>query len=185
MDVTAITSYITTNNNWGTMDFKLQTLTAAVSSVNFIAHANPENQGEDEQPPTNHWTMLLTTGNEMPVHIDVIPAEEGSPGMVVIEHQELHAIDNAYVVSVCVKNETTVADILRLIAQKGRDRYIFADIGEGCRYWMYTFAGDLEDEGILNSPERTLSVKEALQNYWPVPAGTPPVQREMAKGRFF
>ncbi|KIO28421.1 hypothetical protein M407DRAFT_182253, partial [Tulasnella calospora MUT 4182] len=99
MDVAAITSYITTNDNWGTMDLKLQTLAATISSVNFIAHANPDNQGEDGQPPTNHWTMLLVTVDASPVHIDVIPAEEGSPGMLVIEHQELQTIDSIYVVA--------------------------------------------------------------------------------------
>lgn len=185
MDIAAIISYITTSDNWGTMDFKLQTLAATISSVNFIAHANPDNQGEDGQPPTNHWTMFLATVDASPVHIDVIPGAEGSPGMVVVEHQGFQTIDSTHVVSIGVKVGTTVADILRVIIQKGRDRYVFADIGEGCRYWMFTFAGDLENEGVSNSLEEVMEAKEALPHYWPFPAGTPPVRREMANGTFF
>ncbi|KAG8894657.1 hypothetical protein FRC00_008623, partial [Tulasnella sp. 408] len=182
MDVAAITSYITASDNWGTMDFKLETLAAAISSVNFVAHANPDNQGEDGQPPTNHWTMFLVTVDASPVHIDVIPGEEGSPGMVVVEHQEFQTIASTHVVSVGVKDGTTIVDILRMIIQKGRDRYIFADIGEGCRYWMFTFLGDLRDEGITDSPEAVVEAKDALPNYWPFPVGTLPVRRDMAKG---
>lgn len=185
METSAIASYITTNENWGTMDFKLPALTAAISSVNFIAHTDPENKGEDGQPPTNHWTMYLAPVDESPVHIDVIPAEEGSPAMVVVENQELQTIDHVHLVSVDVKHGTTVADIFRVIIQRGRDRYVFADIGEGCRYWMFTFVGDLASEGIASSTEAVTAVKEALPNYWPFPTGTPPVPREMAKGRFF
>ncbi|KIO17953.1 hypothetical protein M407DRAFT_164116 [Tulasnella calospora MUT 4182] len=105
--------------------------------------------------------------------------------MLVIEHQELQTIDSIYVVAVGVKEGTTVADILRVLIQKGRDRYVFADIGEGCRYWMYTFAGDLDDDGLPNSREAVMKAKEALPHYWPFPPGTLPVQREMANGTFF
>ncbi|KAG9048439.1 hypothetical protein FS837_012887 [Tulasnella sp. UAMH 9824] len=167
------------------MDFKLETLAAAISSVNFIAHANPDNQGEDGQPPTNHWTMFLVTVDASPVHIDVIPGEEGSPGMVVVEHQEFQTIDSIHVVSVGVEVGTTVADILRVIIRKGRDRYVFADIGEGCRYWMFTFAGDLENEGVPNSLKEVMELKEALPHYWSFPARTQPVRRQMANGTFF
>ncbi|KIO28417.1 hypothetical protein M407DRAFT_6822 [Tulasnella calospora MUT 4182] len=125
MDVAAITSYITTNGNWGHNGFQAPNTSRyhlRNSRVNFIAHANPENQGEDGQPPTNHWMMILVTVDASPVHIDVIPAGESSPAMLVIEHQELQTIDRAYVVPLGVKERTTVADIHLVIIQKGRDR---------------------------------------------------------------
>lgn len=52
-------------------------------------------------------------------------------------------------VSINAPRGCTVADIFSLIIQKKRDYYIFAPIGEGCRFWLYTVAGDFAGANLI------------------------------------
>jgi hypothetical protein len=42
-----------------------------------------------------------------------------------------------------------VNTITELISKNRRERYIFTENWEGCRYWVYTFITDLEAAGII------------------------------------
>ncbi|KAI0308932.1 hypothetical protein OF83DRAFT_1159692 [Amylostereum chailletii] len=121
------------DGNWGTMSFRMASLTAVVTSIHFVAHENTDNVGGDGQSPTNHWTLFLKTRDSSPVHLDV---------------------------------------------------YVFARMGEGCRYWLYTFAYDLVEAGIISVDDAD-TARAALGKYWPYPAGTEPRARAMAEGTFY
>ena len=55
----------------------------------------------------------------------------------------------------------TVADVFNLIIQKKRDCYIFAPVGEGCRFWLYTIADDFAGANFIDSAN-ALEVQSAL-----------------------
>jgi hypothetical protein len=75
---------------------------------------------------------------------------------------------NTKTVSVDAPEGITVADIFRVIIQKKRDYYIFAPIGEGCRFWLHTIAGDFTNANFITSAF-ALEVQSALVMYWPMP----------------
>ncbi|KAL1711068.1 hypothetical protein EV121DRAFT_285015 [Schizophyllum commune] len=182
------------DGNWGTRSFRKASLASAVTALHFVAHANYENLGGDGQAPTNHWTLLLQTDAHSGVRLDVSPGDIGRPGMLILEDVTSATSDSLadlsfpdqriHVVSVPTAQETTVERIFALIIQKNRDDYVFAPVGEGCRFWLKTFAQDLADESIipLEDAERA---RDALPKYYPYPPGTAPVDRPMAEGRFF
>ncbi|TRM63988.1 hypothetical protein BD626DRAFT_493419 [Schizophyllum amplum] len=183
------------DGNWGTRGFRKASLASPVSAFHFVAHANVDNLGGDGQPPTNHWTLLLQTDTHAAVRLDMSPGDIGRPGMLILEDVKDTSAspadasfpdDRIHVVSVPVisESETTVEHILALIVREGRDNYIFAPVGEGCRFWLYTFAHDLGVEDII-SFEDAERVHTALPKYYLYPPGTPAVQRPMAEGRFF
>lgn len=86
-------------------------------------------------------------------------------------------------VTIAVPSGVTVANIFDLIIKNHRDIYVFAPVGEGCRFWLWTLAGDLAAAGIISSAHAH-AVQTALGKYWPYPTGTAAVDRPMAKGKF-
>ena len=190
-----VNKHITSSDDWGISKFKLSNLSAIVKQFHFVAHENPSNSGDkvngEQLPPTNHWSLLLTltspklSSNALAVEVDVTPSEPGEPGMVVVESRS-YAFNSNYTktVSVDAAECITVADIFNLIIQKKRDRYIFAPVGEGCRFWLYTIADDFAGANFIDSAN-ALAVQSALVMYWPTPKGTASVARPMANGQFF
>ena len=69
------------------------------------------------------------------------------------------------------------------LSSKKRDCYIrvFAPVGEGCRFWLYTIADDFAGANFIDSAN-ALEVQSALVMYWPTPKGTAAIARPMAKG---
>ncbi|KAL1743609.1 hypothetical protein HDZ31DRAFT_40576 [Schizophyllum fasciatum] len=181
------------DGNWGTMGFRKASLASAVTALLFVAHTNVDNLGGDGQPPTNHWTLLLQVDTHTGVRLDVSPGDVGRPGMLILEDVKPGATaladpsfpdDRIHVVALPASADITVERILALIVQNKRDNYVFAPVGEGCRFWLATFAHDLAEAGII-SPDDAKRAKDALPKYYPHPKGSAPVDREMAEGRFF
>ncbi|KAI0785887.1 hypothetical protein C8Q75DRAFT_775098 [Abortiporus biennis] len=105
--------------------------------------------------------------------------------MIILESVPEHLPqDCIHRVSAIVTPGTTAKTILDVIINKKRDQYIFAPIGEGCRFWHSTFANDLSDAGVIMQSAAE-EAKAALAMYWPYPAGTPPQPRLIAEGRFY
>ncbi|KAL4244618.1 hypothetical protein ABKN59_010272 [Abortiporus biennis] len=133
--MTSTTNHIyNVDGNWGTSQFKTP-LDATVTHVHFIAHENPTNEGSDGQFPTNHWTLYLSLNTLTSVQLDAAPGDIGRPGMIILESVSEHLPqDCIHRVSAIVTPGTTVKSILDVIINKKRDQYIFAPIGEGCRF---------------------------------------------------
>jgi hypothetical protein len=132
------------DGNWGTSRFHATSLTEAVQQVHFCAHENAQNAGSGSQPATNHWSLFLEIDPNRLVQVDVAPGSPHLPGMVILETKRYNVTNNK-VYDVCsqVPAGTTVETILQLIIDKGHDRYVFAPVGERCRYWLWTFAWDM------------------------------------------
>ncbi|TBU26204.1 hypothetical protein BD311DRAFT_456859 [Dichomitus squalens] len=176
-----------TDGNWGTSRFKspVATLALPVSRIHFAAHENSEDTGSDNMPPTNHWSMYLETGPNSSVHVDVVPGEVGRPGMVMLETKGYITTNHASRVETAANSTgMTVSDILSLIIAKNRDRYIFARVGEGCRFWLATLAVDFTEAGIISSADAT-RIRKSLAMYWPSKAHLSAEQRPMSEGRFY
>ena len=118
------------------------------------------------------------------VHVDAVPNEPGRPGMIVLESTRCDvSSDSSHTVSATVLGGVTVEKLLAVIVDRKRDNYTFAPVGEGCRYWLSVITEDFFEAKIIDQQESD-AVVEALGMYWPVPSGTPPVPRPMAKGTF-
>lgn len=177
------------DGNWGTSRFiqPSATLAKTVSRIYFAAHSNQYNAGSDGMPPTNHWSMFLQTGQHESVRVEVAPGEPGRPGMILLETKQYSVTNNTTRVEpAAVPEDTTVATIFSLIISKKRDNYVFAPVGEGCRFWLATVAADLADAGIIASGNAD-RIRDSLTKYWPYPidSGLPIDDRPMSEGRFF
>lgn len=62
-----------------------------------------------------------------------------------------------------------------------RQKYIFTEEMEGCRFWIYTVISDLESGGIID-PGSATSAWEAVSYYWRFPEGCE--VRAVKQGRF-
>ncbi|KAH7929913.1 hypothetical protein BV22DRAFT_91229 [Leucogyrophana mollusca] len=174
-----------TDGNWGTSQFKVSFLTLAVQKIHFCAHENLENLGSDNQPPTNHWSIFLELSADNSVRIDLSPGDTGRPGMIILEAKRCTVTDkNVYLVTSVPPEGTTVETILKLIIDKKRDRYTFAPIGEGCRFWIATFSVDMVNAGLLPG-DVGHHVRAALKYYWVYPKDTGSEERPMVEGTFF
>ncbi|KAI6019066.1 hypothetical protein EDC04DRAFT_439608 [Pisolithus marmoratus] len=183
-----VKKHIENSEDWGKYKFQFSALSQEVTHFNFVAHENTSNTGDKvggkELPPTNHWSLFLTINRGSSVRVEVAPNDPGKPGMVIIENKNYDASTKiTKKVSIDVPKAPTVADIFNLIIQKKRDYYIFAPVGEGCRFWLYTLAGDFVGANLI-SKANAESVQSALKKYWPYPTGTPPVDRAMTEGQF-
>ena len=184
-DPKVVEEYIRKNDLWGKYAFQFADLSKEVAQFNFVAHENVDNEGDGPGiPPTNHWSLFLTIDAGSSVRTEVAPDDPGKPGMVIIESKKYDASTKiTKKVSINVPKGRTVADIFNLIIQKKRDYYIFAPVGEGCRFWLHTLAGDFAGVNLVSNADAN-NVSSALRKYWPYPTGTPPVDRPMAEGQF-
>ena len=116
--------------------------------------------------------------------MEVAPNEPGEPGMVLVESKEYDVTQkNTKIVSFDAPEGITVTNVFNLIIQKKRDYYVFAPIGEGCRFWLYTIADDFARANFISSANAR-EVQSALVAYWPFPQGTAAIARPLAKGQF-
>ncbi|KZT18643.1 hypothetical protein NEOLEDRAFT_1143115 [Neolentinus lepideus HHB14362 ss-1] len=177
-------STITNSDNWGAMYLKKASLDATVSSVTFVSHLNVDNAGDGDLPPTNHWSMFLEIGASTSVHVDAVPNDPGEPAMIVVETKSSDVTQDAsHTVVATAAAGTTIANILSLILTLKRDKYVFAPVGEGCRFWLYTLAQDLAGAEIISQDDANMA-RNDLQYYWPSPVGTPARYRAFNKGTF-
>ncbi|KAF8833383.1 hypothetical protein BDN67DRAFT_992850 [Paxillus ammoniavirescens] len=173
------------NDLWGKSKFQYPALSKEVAQFHFVAHENIDNEGDgDGIKPTNHWSLFLTINGSSSVRVEVAPDDLGKPGMVLIESKKYDVTTKiTKKVSINAPRGLTVAGIFNLIIQKKRDCYIFAPVGEGCRFWLYTLAGDFVGAKLISKADAE-NVSSILTKYWPYPTGTPPVDRPMAIGQF-
>ncbi|EJF64981.1 hypothetical protein DICSQDRAFT_144699 [Dichomitus squalens LYAD-421 SS1] len=176
-----------TDGSWGTSRFQTPaaTLTLPVHKIHFAAHHNIHDDGSDNMPPTNHWSMFLETSSTSSVRVEVVPGCAGSPGMVVLETKGYATTERASRTETAVSSPgMTVSNILSVIISKKRDRYIFHPVGEGCCFWLATLAVDLADAGVISSADAA-RIRNSLAMYWPFNNRLPAEQRPMSEGQFY
>ncbi|KAK8134979.1 hypothetical protein PG984_006991 [Apiospora sp. TS-2023a] len=163
---------------------------AVVQKIRLCALRNDENEGEDDQPPTNHWVVCLETSPDSCIMLDMAPGygEDGLRGK-----GRATAIKGRSYTKETLRNfaydllprdhlkTITAAEIMNIIQAKGRHKYTFSPEGEGCRYWISVVVGDLESEGVLGAGVSKDALAK-LSLYWRNPDGNEP--REMRKGAF-
>ncbi|KAJ8595450.1 hypothetical protein M405DRAFT_807250 [Rhizopogon salebrosus TDB-379] len=185
MSASPVKTHIYASENWGKSRFRASALKEVVRKVHFCAHANTDNSGADGQPATNHWSLFLEVDTTRAVRIDIVPGEPNSAGMVILEIKEYNVSNQSVqVMSSPVPVGTTVETILGLIINKGRDRYIFSPVGEGCRYWLWTLTWDMVEAHLLMR-EVAERVSDALARYWKYPVSKGSEPRAMVQGSFF
>lgn len=137
--------------------------------------------------PTNHWTVFLAYGNgKNSVQLDMSPGygDDGLRGKLIVKSSPLDVTENAIKILPLHPNDRrTVREILQLIASKQREKYVFTEEEEGCRFWVYTLTLDLEAAGFV-PPGSAQSVWNAVSFYYHDPSGRPE-PRPIKQGRFY
>ena len=184
--VAHVQNHITANRaHWYTREFTTSSLGKTISAIHFVADPNERNEGAGDVPPTNHWSIYLQLDDASSVRLEVIPLDVSAPGVVVLTNKPYGVETNAAcVVTASVSEGTTIAHVLKPIADKRRDRYHFDAVGQGCRMWALTLASDLVEADVLDAQSRK-KLSDAIHLYWPYPPGTAPYSRVIDQGVFF
>lgn len=160
-------------------------LTKQVVKVSICGYVNKDNTSDqDGNPPTNHWAAFLQLTGPSSVRLDMMPGwgSNGLRGKIELTSKNYPLTNNAIkTLDFTTVGAPTVQQIVDLIIKNGRQKYTFAEEEEGCRYWIYTFAGDLQDAGLISdgSKEETW---DAVSKYWKHPTGSEP--RTVKEGRW-
>ncbi|KAK2808583.1 hypothetical protein FQN50_004615 [Emmonsiellopsis sp. PD_5] len=79
---------------------------------------------------------------------------------------------------------TRVRDFAEVIYRRGRDRYMFAEGGGGCRYWVATVLKDFREAGLI-PPVAEREMQEALRYQYYEPSwNVDPTPLELYPGKF-
>ncbi|GAB1318412.1 hypothetical protein MFIFM68171_08622 [Madurella fahalii] len=182
----AVLERLQQSNNWDVDNLKSGDLDAAAQMIHLCTLRNDFNEGDEAgEPPTNHWTICLQHSPTTCVMLDMVPGygsdglrgkiETTSIGDKPYTDETLHAF--TYKPS----RNVTVADVVQIINEKGRDRFNLSPEWEGCRFWLSVVMGDFEDVEVVDKGS-AMTALEALRQYWMNPEGSEP--RVMREGVF-
>jgi hypothetical protein len=172
------------NNNWDTDKFDPAHLTHQVIAIHLWGCINQNNEGDEGNPPTNHWAALLECPDGS-IGLDMMPGygSDGLRGKIEISSKDCVSMDDAIkILSIPVNIHATVQSITDMINDKGRDRYTFTEEEEGCRYWIWNIVSDLEAAKIISTGSGE-TVWRAVSCYWRYPSGYEP--RVVKQGKFY
>ncbi|KAK7978432.1 hypothetical protein PG996_004479 [Apiospora saccharicola] len=132
---------------------------AVVHKIHLCALCNDDNEGEDDEPPTNHWVVCLETSPDSYIMLDMVPGygDDGLRGKILVTADRDRAYTDEtlrnfkYDLQLQDGRTIAAAEILHLIQAKGRHKYTFSPEWEGCRYWISVVVDDLETGGILGA----------------------------------
>ncbi|KAK9776387.1 putative Ubiquitin-like protease family profile domain-containing protein [Seiridium cardinale] len=172
------------DNNWDLEEFDPKSLTSKVLKIHLCALINQYNEGEEEEEPTNHWTLCLQTSAESSVMMDMAPGygEDGLRGKI-----HVFTLDRCYdqetlrAFSFTPTQEIDVNGFMQLLVSKGRNLFTFSPEFEGCRFWQAVIMKDLEAAHWIESGSAA-KARDALLLYYRNPSGTEP--RVMREGVF-
>ena len=172
------------SDHFGTSNLQEYDLEQVVEKIHLYAYTNENNVGDNHgRSPTNHWTIFLQLNVTRFVQVDMIPGDgdDGLLGLICLESKDVMTCGIKTLTFIPMR-PFTVKDVINLIMDKGRDRYIFTDEEEGCRFWICTLVKDLEEAGKISENSGVDAVR-LLSCYWVFPSGFIP--REMEAGTFF
>ncbi|KAM0333377.1 hypothetical protein ACHAQA_002038 [Verticillium albo-atrum] len=176
----------TFNNNWDPDGLELEHVGTAVQQIHLCALRNNLNEGDEAgEPPTNHWTLCLQLSPGSSVMLDMAPGygSDGLRGKIEISSLGEHPYtdETLRLFSFDPARNIKVADVVRLIDDRGRDAFNFSPEWEGCRHWLSIIVADLEDVGYVPKGSSATATTALLQ-YWRNPEGSEP--RVMRDGMF-
>lgn len=172
------------DRNWDQTKFETGDLHNTVEQIHICAYINENNEGDQENPPTNHWATFLEVSKTHSVRIDMAPGygSNGLRGKIDISSKRYMYTNQAiHMLSFNVRGGTTVKTIVDLIQLNGRQKYNFTPEWEGCRYWIFVLISDLEVAGIVETGSGA-TARSALSYYFANPSGQEP--REVREGKF-
>ncbi|KAG6015663.1 hypothetical protein E4U43_004972 [Claviceps pusilla] len=109
------------DSNWKKDHLKDEDLKKTVTQMHLCAYINPNNEGDEEYPPTNHWVVFLETSSTHSVRIDMGPGygSDGLRGRITISSKSYTYTDKAiHKLSFPPNDKTKVQDIVRVINKK-------------------------------------------------------------------
>lgn len=123
------------SSNWDLDNFDTSSLPATVSTIHLCALRNDLNEGDEAgELPTNHWTMCLQLSPQSSVMLDMAPGygSDGLRGKVETSSiGEPYTEETLRTFSFKPTKEITVGDVIRLVAERGRDAFSFSPSGRG------------------------------------------------------
>ncbi|KAL2016110.1 hypothetical protein VTK56DRAFT_4254 [Thermocarpiscus australiensis] len=174
------------HSNWDIDNLKSDDLNATVQVIHLCALRNDFNEGDEAgEPPTNHWTICLQCSSTSCVMLDMVPGY-GSNGLRgKIETTSIsdspYTDETLRLLSYKPTRAVTVAGVIQIINETGRDEFNFSPEWEGCRFWLSVVMKDLEDDGLVEEGSAATAMR-ALRRYWINPEGSEP--RVMREGVF-
>jgi hypothetical protein len=70
-----------------------------------------------------------------------------------------YVMTNRSVKSIIPRDELRVKEVMEVIMQNRRDRYIFTEEGEDCRFWICMMIKDLEVAGEVDKDSALVAVR--------------------------
>jgi hypothetical protein len=145
-----------------------------------------EAASQEEGSPANHWQLFIQTSpsqtkNASSVSVDPQitnePAVSADPdsydpqGFAVNfairpRNGYVYSQDSLHTVSVTVRKNTTVGNVLMSINTAGGFHYDFSSGGRGCRAWAATMFQFFDKQGLTNSSSQTQTAIEATNNLY-------------------
>ncbi|RTE68365.1 hypothetical protein BHE90_017257 [Fusarium euwallaceae] len=172
------------DRNWDQDNFNEGDLGRTVKQIHICAYVNENNEGDGEDPPTNHWATFLEISPTHSVRMDMAPGygSDGLRGKIEISSKRYRFTNKAiHGLSFNVIGKPKVGDIINLINSNGLQKYTFTPEWEGCRFWVYTLILHLEQQGIVE-PESASRAWGAVSYYYINPSGYD--VREVRQGTF-
>ncbi|KAH6630355.1 hypothetical protein B0J18DRAFT_98639 [Chaetomium sp. MPI-SDFR-AT-0129] len=173
-------------NNWDLDNLKTDDLNASIELIHLCALRNDLNEGDEAgEPPTNHWVLCLQNSATSSVMLDMVPGygTDGLRGKIETTSLPSEPYTNETLHAFTYKplRDVTIADVVHIISEKGRDQFTFSPEWEGCRFWLSVVIRDFEDVGLVEEGSAVKAL-EALRKYWINPEGSEP--RVMREGCF-
>ncbi|CAK7263131.1 hypothetical protein SEPCBS119000_000326 [Sporothrix epigloea] len=172
------------DRNWDGDKFDPEDLKHTVQKVHLCAYINEHNEGDGEEPPTNHWATFLEISPTHSVMMDMAPGygSDGLRGKIELSTERYkYPDDTIHVVSLEPAGKPTVQDIVGLINDNGLQKYTFTPEWEGCRFWVFTVVSNLEKKGSV-PPGSAEATWKAVSYYYRNPSGHEP--RIVRQGTF-
>lgn len=83
-------------------------------------------------------------------------------------------------------NDITIGGFLNLLVANNYDKYQFSQSGQGCRYWVYSVANLLLNEGKITDEAQIQAFTQAIRLTWGKDEALPTDQQTpIVEGRFF
>ncbi|KAF4495256.1 hypothetical protein FAGAP_8613 [Fusarium agapanthi] len=172
------------DRNWDPDNLEDADLARTVKQIHICAYINENNEGDGEEPPTNHWATFLEISSSHSVRLDMAPGygSDGLRGKIEISSKRYRLTNKAiHQLSFPIHGKPKVRDIIALINNHGLQKYQFTPEWEGCRYWIYSMISALEQQGIVESGSAS-QTWEAVSYYYVNPTGYQ--SREVRAGTF-
>lgn len=195
------------SEHFDTVNLKASQRNKPVIAINLCGFRNEGNVRDDDDGslPVNHWTMSLQHEDTSSESVDLKPRydSDGWRAVVEIASSTDTSKDDAVMASLAIIKElsfptitttttttttptsayVTVESVINLITSKGRQRYMFTNAVQGCRFWNWNLIVDMEAAGFVSAGSASITW-DAMAYYYRDPDGGREL-RPLEKGAFY